>query len=130
MTWPRIDGLRALELGSPGEMRDRLNALVLAGRKQATAGVLDEDEREGEVVEHVGEHLALLDSEGRQVATVAVTSVEVATFSEVPWEFAAAEGEGHRDLEHWRAGHRRFWATEGTPVHDDTPIVMLRLRVV
>jgi uncharacterized protein YhfF len=111
-------------------MRDRLNALVLAGRKRATAGLLDEYEREDEVLEHVGEHLALLDSDGRQVATVEVTSVEIAAFSDVPWEFAAAEGEGHRDLEHWRAGHRRFWAGEGASVQDDTPIVMLRLRVV
>ena len=130
MTWPRIDGLRALELGAPGEMRDRLNALVLEGRKRATAGVLDEYEEEGEVVEHVGERLALLDSEAQQIATVEVTSVEVAAFSDVPWEFAAAEGEGHRDLEHWRSGHQRFWGAHGTPVQDDTPIVMLRLRVV
>ena len=49
MTWPRVGGLRTLELGSPGEMRSRLNALVLAGRKRATAGVLAVDyEQEGE----------------------------------------------------------------------------------
>lgn len=130
MTWPRINGLRSLELGAPGDMRDRLNALVLAGHKQATAGVLAEYEDEDEVVEDVGERLALLDSDGDQTATVEITSVEIAAFSEVPWEFAAAEGEGHRDLEHWRTGHQRFWAEHGTPVSDDTPIVMLRLRVV
>ena len=130
MTWPRINGLRSLELGTPGEMRDRLNALVLAGRKRATAGVLADYEQEGEVVEHVGERLALLDSDGQQIATVEVTSVEIAAFSDVPWEFAAAEGEGHRDLEHWRAGHQRFWAAIGLPVQDDTPIVMVRLQLV
>ena len=130
MTFPRSNGLRSLELGSPGEMRDRLNALVLEGRKRATAGVLAEYEEEGEAVEHVGERLALLDSDGQQIATVEVTSVEIAAFSDVPWEFAAAEGEGHRDLDHWRAGHQRFWAADGMPVGDQTPIVMLRLRVV
>ena len=129
MTWPRIDGLRSLELGTPGEMRERLNALVLAGQKQATAGLLSEYDEEGEAVEHVGERLALLDSDGLQVATVEVTSVEMAPFSDVPWEFAAAEGEGHRDLEHWRSGHQRFWASQGTTVLDHTPIVMLRLRL-
>jgi hypothetical protein len=45
--WPRLDGLRALELGTPGEMRVRLNDLVVAGLKTATAGTLAEYEREG-----------------------------------------------------------------------------------
>ena len=130
MTWPRVGDLRSLELGSPGEMRARLNALVLAGHKRATAGVLDEYAEENEAVERVGERLALLDDAGAQVATVEVTSVEVAPFAEVSWDFAAAEGEGHRDLEHWREGHRRFWAGEGRTVRDETPIVMLRFRVV
>ena len=127
--WPRSNGLRSLELGSPGEMRDRLNALVLAGHKRATAGVLDEYEHEGEVVEHVGEQLALLDSDGQQIATVEVTAVELAAFRDVPWEFAQAEGEGHRDIEHWREGHRRFWTDHGLPVHDQTSIVMIRFRL-
>ena len=130
MTWPRVNSLRALELGVPGDLRDRLNSLVLAGRKRATAGVLDEYEEEGEVLEHVGECLALLDNEGQQIATVEVTSVQIAALSEVPWEFAAAEGEGHRDLEHWREDHRRFWTAHDTPVQDHTPIVMLRFEVV
>ena len=111
-------------------MRERLNSLVLAGRKRATAGLLSEYDEEDEVLEHPGERLALLDSDGRHLATVEVTSVETASFSDVPWEFAAAEGEGHRDLEHWRAGHQRFWAGQGTPVLDDTSIVMIRFRVV
>jgi hypothetical protein len=41
--WPRVDGLRAMELGAPGGMRQWLNGLVLAGRKRATAGLLDHD---------------------------------------------------------------------------------------
>jgi len=111
-------------------MRERLNRLVLAGGKRATAGLLTEYEDEDEVLEHVGERLALLDDDGEQVATVEVISVGTAAFADVPWEFAAAEGEGHRDLEHWRADHRRFWALQGTPVEDHTPIVMLGLHVV
>ena len=129
MTWPRVDGLRSLELGSAGEMRTRLNGLVLAGRKRATAGVLAEYEQEGERLEHVGERLALLDDEGRHVGTVEVTSVEVRRFAHVPWEFAAAEGEGHPDLEAWRTGHQRFWAREGLEVTDGTKIVMVRFEL-
>lgn len=126
MTWPVVDGLRSIELGAPGAQRDALNALVLAGRKQATAGLLREYAEEGEPLEHVGERLAVLDNDGRRVATVEVTGIEVLPFAEVPWEFAAAEGEGDADLDEWRAGHRRFWAAIGTPVTDDTEVVCVR----
>jgi uncharacterized protein YhfF len=123
MAWQRVDGLRALELGTPGELREELNRLVLVGQKRATAGLLNEYAEEGEPIEQPGERLALLDSSGAQVATVEVTGVEVMSFGAVPWTFARAEGEGDADLEEWRAGHRRFWAGEGTPVTDDTSVV-------
>ena len=128
--WPRVDGLRSIELGFPGELRDRLNGLVLAGRKRATAGLLLEYERVGEELEHVGERLVLLDSERQPVGTIEITGVETLRFIDIPWEFAAAEGEGDADLEEWRAGHLRYWEQEGNPVEDDTPIVCLRFRLV
>jgi uncharacterized protein YhfF len=130
MTWPRVEGLRALELGSPGEMRARLIDLVLKGRKRATAGLLQEYEEESEALEHVGERLALIDDEGRRVATVEVTSVDVVSFGDVDWDFASAEGEGHRDLDAWRTGHQRFWAADGYVVDEETTTVLLRFTVV
>jgi len=72
----RIDGLRTLELGSPGELREWLNGLVLAGTKQA--GLLELDYRaESENVEHVGERLVLMDDTGARLAEVAVTAVQI-----------------------------------------------------
>jgi uncharacterized protein YhfF len=124
--WLRVDGLRALELGTPGGLREELNGLVLSGRKRATAGLLRDYEQEDEVLEHVGERLALLDDDGRALAVVEVTDVQLCRFTDVPWDFAAAEGEGDEDLEQWRAGHRRYWAAQGTPVDDDTAVVCLR----
>jgi len=130
VTWPRVAGLRSLELGTPGEMRQRLNALVLAGAKRATAGLLSEYEEEGEELEHVGERLTLLDDDGRRIATIEVTGLEIHPFVEVPWEFAAAEGEGDTDIDDWRTGHRAFWAAEGTPVDDGTPVVCVRFVLI
>jgi uncharacterized protein YhfF len=128
--WPRVNGLRSLELGTPGEMRSWLNGLVLEGRKRATAGLRSDYDEHGEQLEHVGERLAVLDDSGTRVATVTVTQVDVVPFGEVPWDFAAAEGEGDRDLEEWRTGHRRFWAAAGTPVDDESQVVCLRFEVV
>jgi uncharacterized protein YhfF len=128
--WPRLDGLRALELGTPGEMRVRLDDLVLAGLKTATAGTLAEYEREGEALEHVGEQLALLDDSGNSLATVEVTAVEVLRFADVDWAFAQAEGEGFASLEHWRQAHAGFFSATGVAVDDDSSIVCLSFRLV
>ncbi|MFG2754058.1 ASCH domain-containing protein [Streptomyces xanthophaeus] len=123
--------MRALELGSPGPMRAELNALVLAGRKVATTGLLAEYATEAEGLEYAGERLALLDDLGTAVATVEITGVELTTFGGVTWEHARAEGEGEGDacLQEWREGHRAFWEAEGTPVEEDTPLVCLAFRV-
>lgn len=130
MTFPLVDGMRAMELGTPGEMRARLNGYVIHGAKRATAGQVAEYEREGEPIEHVGERLALVDDQGARVATLEVTRVEVRRFADVPWEFAAAEAEGDRDIEEWRAGHHGFWERVGEPVDDDSPIVLVWFDLV
>ncbi|GHJ93256.1 hypothetical protein SNE510_27750 [Streptomyces sp. NE5-10] len=127
--WPRVDGMRAMELGSPGAMRDELNSLVLAGAKTATTGLLDEYAQEAEGLEYPGERQALLDNEGRRVATLVFTGVDVRPFGEVGWEHAEAEGEGDASLDAWREVHRRFWAGAGTPVEDETMVVCLAFRV-
>ncbi|CAL9376214.1 hypothetical protein SUDANB15_00957 [Streptomyces sp. enrichment culture] len=128
--WPRVDGMRTMELGTPGGLRGRLNSLVLAGRKTATTGLLAEYAEETEGLEFVGERMALLDDDGHAIATIEITGVEQTSFIGVPWEHALAEGEGDASLEEWRAGHRRFWRGEGTPVEDDTPVVCIAFRLV
>ncbi|HKE52461.1 MAG TPA: ASCH domain-containing protein [Actinomycetes bacterium] len=121
--WPRVDGLRSLELGQ-GEVRDRLNRLVLEGKKIAGAGLLAEYMDENEELEHPGERLALIDNDGAKIATVEVTAVHETTFDEVTWEFAQAEGEGFTSIEHWRQSHRRYWTeVEGRTVTSESPIV-------
>ncbi|HZG98781.1 MAG TPA: ASCH domain-containing protein [Nocardioidaceae bacterium] len=131
MSWPRIDGMRAMELGRPGESRRRFNGYVLHGEKRATAGLLALDyEQEDEPVEQVGELLALVDDDGRAIATLRVTDVAVRRFADVPWEFAQAEGEGFTSIEHWRDGHRRFWSRDGVDVTDDTRVVCVEFDVV
>lgn len=123
MSFPIVDGLRALELGDPGASRAFLNDCVLNGNKRATAGLLSEYLEENEPWEHVGERLVLVDDDLSPLAVVEVTRVEPTAFSEAPWAFAAAEGEGVADLEEWREQHREFWARSGRNVTDRTPVL-------
>lgn len=121
--FPRVDGLRSIEFGTPGESRQRLVDFVLRGNKRATAGLLSEYESEGEEVEHVGELLAMVDNEGRQVATLEVTRAEVLRFADVPDEFALAEAEGDLNAADFRASHLDYWTKTGETVTDDTMVV-------
>ncbi|MBP2475229.1 uncharacterized protein YhfF [Crossiella equi] len=131
MAWPRCDGKRVLGLGVPGEQRDWLNDCVLNGNKRATAGLLETDyEPEGEALEHVGELLALVDSEDGYLRTVEVTHVSVVPFGEVPFSFAEAEGEGFRSIEHWREAHAGFWAGAGATVTPESAVALIHFRVL
>jgi uncharacterized protein YhfF len=125
-----VDGLRTLEIGTRGAMRQRLNQLILDGQKRATAGLLMEYVKEDEELETEGELLALVDDDTQRIATVVVLEVETVPFIEVPWKFAQAESEGDESLEEWREGHRRFWSAEGDTVDDETPVVLIWFEVV
>lgn len=129
--WPRVGGLRAFGFGDPGPFRDHLTGLALAGTKVATAGLWRHDyEPEGEPVESVGERQALLDSNGEPCAIVEIARVERYGFLDVTWEFADAEGEGFTDVEHWRSGHRSYFAERGVEVADDDLFICVWFRVV
>ena len=132
VSFPRVGGLRALELGGAGsELQRELNALVLTGAKRATAGLLSEYYDEGEELEHVGEEQYLVDADGQAAALVRYTRVEVVPFVDVTWEFAEAEGEGFTDIDDWRRAHRRYWQREsGMDVGDAEPVVCLWFDVV
>ena len=123
--FPRVDGLRSIEFGTPGPSRENLVKLVLHGSKRATAGLRRDYDNEGEDVEHVGELLAMLDNDGRHVGTLRVTRVEVLRFADVPDEFALAEAEGDLNAADFRASHLDYWTKAGEHVDDDTPIVTL-----
>lgn len=129
--WPRAEGLRAWAFAyDPGPLRQRLTALALAGTKVATAGLEQDYVDEGEAIERVGERQALLGGDDQVVAIIEITRVETLPFFDVPWEFARAEGEGFRSIEHWREGHRSYFSEHGVDVNEDTSVVCVWFRVV
>ncbi|MGI9195551.1 MAG: ASCH domain-containing protein [Candidatus Nanopelagicus sp.] len=124
MAFLRLNGLRSIEFGTPGPMRDHLNDLIINANKRATAGLLMEDYiDEGEEIEFVGEQLAILDNQQKQIGIIKVTRVEVLEFKDVPTEFALAEAEGDLSGDDFRKSHFKFWSSVGIEVVPGTKVV-------
>jgi uncharacterized protein YhfF len=127
------------EFGFPGPLRDRLVTAILAGEKVSTTGLLEEYRREGTPLGEPGDRELVVDSEGRRVAVIETTEVEVRRMGDVDLAFAMDEGEGFATIEEWREAHVRFFtspemtAALGDPpvlIDDDTLVVCIRFRVV
>jgi uncharacterized protein YhfF len=131
--------LPEFEFAFPGPLRDRLVAAVLDGTKTTTTGLLQDYEIDGEPLPVVGTRAAVVDSAGRRVAVIEVAEVTVRRLGDVDVDHARAEGEGDDSVASWRAGHEDFWhgadyrgwlGDPGFSVHDDTPVVLQRFRLL
>ena len=110
-----------------GDAPDALAALVLAGRKTATASALACYEAEGEPLPQVGEYSVVLDARGQAVCIIRTTRVYIRPFDKVSARHAEKEGEGNLSLRHWRAAHRAFFTAElaaiSHPFTEQMPVV-------
>jgi uncharacterized protein YhfF len=134
--------VRKAEFGFAGTpLREQLVAAVLRGDKTATAGLLVDYERDGEPLPKAGERYAVVDNEGRDVAVIEITDVNVCRIGDTEGQFARDEGEGFESVAAWREAHDRYWrsyadeirAYLGDPdwdVSDDTLYVAERFRLV
>ena len=122
----------AWSFGDDPRLADELLALVVAGRKTATATALPEFDDTGERLPRPGELSILLDGAGRPRALIRTTRVETVPFGEVTAEFAAAEGEGDRSLASWREEHGAYFRRVlGADRFDQaTPVVCERFELL
>jgi uncharacterized protein YhfF len=118
----------AWSFGDTPHMATELAQLVRDGRKRATAGL--RPSADGEETARPGDLSVILDGDKRPICVIRTTAVDVRRFGDVDAEFAAAEGEGDGTLDHWRTEHRRFFATQGVTVDDDTEIVLERFELL
>ena len=127
------------EFGFPGPLRDRLVAAILSGAKTSTTGLYEEYRREGSPIETVGSRSVVVDSDGRGVALIEMTAVEVKPMGDVELAFAIDEGEGFETLGEWKAAHVRFFSSPEmivllgdppVPIDDGTLVVCSRFRLV
>ena len=112
------------------ELMTELGRLVRDGPKRATTGREVDYAAEGEPLPTVGDHAVILDGEGRPQCIIRTTAVEIRPFGEVDEAFAWDEGENDRTLAGWRAAHQWYFATVGTPITDDTRVVLERFAKV
>jgi len=110
------------------EVATALAALVLEGRKRATAGLLVEYEEEAETLPVAGDLWVVTDGTGAPACVIHTTSVEVRHWAEVDEAFAFEEGENGRTLAGWRDAHTWYFASIGRPVEDDTQLVLERFE--
>jgi uncharacterized protein YhfF len=120
--WPFGDG-------NMPELADELAELVLHGPKRATTGLYEEYLEDGEMP-RVGGYGVVLDGRGEPVCIIRTTRVDVVPFGEVDEDFAWDEGEGDRSLADWRRGHEWYFNEAGTPVTEETLVVLERFELV
>jgi uncharacterized protein YhfF len=138
---PSFRGMQVCGFGHPGsDLRRELVELVLAGTKQATAGLLVEYELDGDTIPYPGLREAVIGADGRFVGVIETTDCQVLRMADVDDDFARAEGEGFADAVEWRAAHERFFRgylpelrqrldDPGWDLDDDTLIVCQRFRL-
>ncbi len=128
-----IDNLEQWSFGMTEEMANGLLALVLAGKKRATASSLRGYEVEGEPIPRAGERSVITDWEGTPRCVIETVRVSVIPYGEMPWELARLEGEDET-LESWRANHERFFREEGAEIGyaftEDMPVVFEEFEVI
>jgi uncharacterized protein YhfF len=124
----------AFGFGGEGEIADELAALVLAGRKRATASLPAEYTSLNEPLPKAGDLSIIVDGKGSPVAIIERTSVDLVPFGSVDEAFAACEGEGDGSLRYWRDAHTRYFngvcSRLGGKLEENTPILCQRFRLV
>ena len=113
---------------------NELAALVLLGRKRATAGLVWVHEHENKPFPKPGDLSIVTAFDGTPQCVIETQRVDVVPFDQVSEEFAATEGEGDGSLSFWRRAHERFFGREcqriGRQPVANMPVVCERFSVV
>ena len=115
--------------GDTPELGATLVDLIVSGAKTATCGALRDYDgrRHREKMPQKGKISLVTDHAGKPVCAIRTTGVEVMKFSQVPQDFALAEGEG--EFDQWRTGHIRFFERNGG-WSEDLELVCERFELV
>ena len=98
--------------GDNEELANSLLALVLQGKKRATASLLKSYEAENTPLPQVGSYSIITDFKGNPRCVIKTTNITVLPFNQITFDICKREGEDEC-LETWQEGHRRCFAAEG-----------------
>lgn len=109
-----------------------LAALVLAGRKRATASLARDYPADG--LPRAGDYVVVVDGEGSPCCIWRTSDIRIGPMRSVDAAFAWDEGEGDRSREDWLRGHRAYFEAqarrEGFVFDDGIEVVFERFRIV
>ena len=109
----------AWAFGGTDIMSNKLAALVVEGKKSATASWYDEYVFDKEPIPETGDYSVILDSEEEEALCIVRNySVSCVPFFKVPAWHAYLEGEGDRSLRHWRNVHEDFFSHAADRIGD------------
>ena len=115
-------------------MAAELAALVVSGRKRATAGLHLAYATGNEELPREGDLFMVVDGAGRPCCICRTDQVRVGPLSSVDDSFAYDEGEGDRSRAYWLAEHVAFFARDaarcGFDMRDDIETVFQRFSVI
>ena len=113
---------------------NELAALVVAGIKRATAGLLWSFEAANRQPPKRADLSVVTNWSGTPLCVIETRHVEIVPFDEVSEEFAATEGEGDGSLRYWRDAHWAYFGREcariGRTPDPRMPVVCERFEVV
>ena len=125
--------LEAFHFDMTERWANELLALVLAGKKRATASSVLSYEKSGEPRPRPGDLSVVTDWAGEPKCVIETRAVTVLPFREITFDICRREGEDEC-LETWQAGHRRFFTAEGREMgyafSEDMPILFEDFEVV
>lgn len=98
--------------GNSARMASELAALVLEGRKTATASLAAVNELRPQDAPVPDGYSVVTDFDGEPVCVIRTTEIRHVPFGEVDAAFAADEGEGDLSLEYWRDVHSAYFGRE------------------
>ncbi len=113
---------------------NELAALVLAGVKRASAGLVWSFEHAGVALPRAGDLSVVTNWAKQPQCVIETVRVDIVAFADVTAEFAATEGEGDGSLAYWQAAHRAYFGREcqriGRLPAPHMPVVCERFEVV
>jgi uncharacterized protein YhfF len=98
--------------GDSQEMSVKLADFVIFGTKRATACLVLVNKIKPETAPMMNVYSVVTDFAGKPLCIIQTTGIREVPFLDVDFEFAEAEGEGYKNIEDWRKGHRDYFTKE------------------